>query len=159
MLGVMMTMVKRYAYTSSSVTQVKMLVKGFQELGIVEKGKSMQYNYLNPTAIGLAPPPLDLLLNAGIVDALTDGDRPRRTLTLTVCVPDPRSLVRHGYSRLHDTHEGQTLGAGRCKSAFLCPFCLHIIQVWYLLEPAGGGWPLHPCMYSCGCRHRENCRL
>jgi Xaa-Pro aminopeptidase len=29
-----------------------MLVKGFQELGILEKGKSIQYNYLNPTAIG-----------------------------------------------------------------------------------------------------------
>lgn len=31
---------------------VKMLIKGFQELGILEKGKSIQYNYLNPTAIG-----------------------------------------------------------------------------------------------------------
>ncbi|KAK3140012.1 hypothetical protein QOZ80_5AG0394090 [Eleusine coracana subsp. coracana] len=31
---------------------VKMLIKGFQELGILEKGKSFQYNYLNPTAIG-----------------------------------------------------------------------------------------------------------
>lgn len=32
--------------------QVKLLIKGFQELGILEKGKSIQYNYLNPTAIG-----------------------------------------------------------------------------------------------------------
>ncbi|KAJ1265867.1 hypothetical protein BS78_08G106300 [Paspalum vaginatum] len=31
---------------------VRMLIKGFQELGILEKGKSIQYNYLNPTAIG-----------------------------------------------------------------------------------------------------------
>uniref|UniRef100_A0A0E0MNM3 Aminopeptidase P N-terminal domain-containing protein n=1 Tax=Oryza punctata TaxID=4537 RepID=A0A0E0MNM3_ORYPU len=35
-----------------SPAQVKMLIKGFQELGILEKGKSIQYNYLNPTAIG-----------------------------------------------------------------------------------------------------------
>jgi len=35
-----------------SRTQVKMLIKGFQELGVLEKGKSIQYNYLNPTAIG-----------------------------------------------------------------------------------------------------------
>jgi tRNA U34 5-carboxymethylaminomethyl modifying enzyme MnmG/GidA len=32
--------------------QVKLLIKGFQELRILEKGKSIQYNYLNPTAIG-----------------------------------------------------------------------------------------------------------
>jgi len=31
---------------------VKLLIKGFQELGVLEKGKSIQYNYLNPTAIG-----------------------------------------------------------------------------------------------------------
>jgi hypothetical protein len=34
--------------------QVKLLIKGFQELGILEKGKSIQYNYLNPTAIGMS---------------------------------------------------------------------------------------------------------
>ncbi|XP_051190054.2 intermediate cleaving peptidase 55, mitochondrial [Lolium perenne] len=31
---------------------VKMLINGFQELGVIGKGKSIQYNYLNPTAIG-----------------------------------------------------------------------------------------------------------
>lgn len=31
---------------------VKMLISGFQELGIIGKGKSIQYNYLNPTSIG-----------------------------------------------------------------------------------------------------------
>uniref|UniRef100_A0ACD5YLX4 Uncharacterized protein n=1 Tax=Avena sativa TaxID=4498 RepID=A0ACD5YLX4_AVESA len=31
---------------------VKMLINGFQQLGIIGKGKSIQYNYLNPTAIG-----------------------------------------------------------------------------------------------------------
>jgi Xaa-Pro aminopeptidase len=31
-----------------------MLINGFQELGVIGKGKSIQYNYLNPTAIGLS---------------------------------------------------------------------------------------------------------
>jgi Xaa-Pro aminopeptidase len=35
-----------------SKSQVKMLINGFQQLGIIGKGKSIQYNYLNPTAIG-----------------------------------------------------------------------------------------------------------
>jgi hypothetical protein len=55
-----------------------------------EKGKSIRYDYLNPISLLL---PLDLLSNAGIVHALMDGVGP---LTLTLCVPDPRSLVRHG---------------------------------------------------------------
>lgn len=79
--------------------QVKMLMKGFQELGILEKGKWLEYNYLNPTAIGLARSPLDLLLNAGNRALLWD---PSTNVT--------RSVSRiPGHSLGMDIHDSVTL--------------------------------------------------
>lgn len=85
--------------------QVKMLIKGFQELGILEKGKSIQYNYLNPTAIGptiwLPICCLDLVLNALVVPRGEGRTKPNMTLCVVSLFP--------GHSLGMDIHDSMTL--------------------------------------------------
>ena len=85
-----------------SKAQVKMLINGFQELGIIGKGKSIQYNYLNPTAIGDR---IYLSLHWICSFVFDARDLDLGTKLITICM----SPWRPGHSLGMDIHDSTTL--------------------------------------------------